>query len=198
MTVQFAVTLRDVFRIPGYAVLALLTAIIVLVLALWLPNLALVRDIAFSGAVPLDAKLRVLLGLIGSIATNYTPFVAAALVLASLLFGINVSLFLRGIGARWTASRVGGPGFLASLGGLTSSLVGIGCASCGIFILGPLLALVGAGSLIAALPLGGAELIMLGISLLAGSLWLQARALESPPACSPKGPGQLPRIKEKR
>lgn len=198
MIAQVAQALREVFWAPKYAVLTLATAALVFALALWLPNIVLVRDIVLSGAAPFDAKLRILFGLLGSITTNYTPVVAVALVAASLLFGVNVSLFIRGVGARWSAGVVGGSGVLASIGGFASSLVGIGCASCGIFILGPLLALVGAGSLIAALPLGGAELIVLGIGLLAASLWLQARALESPAACSPQGSGQLPHIKEKR
>lgn len=193
---RFAVTLRDVFRNPGYVVLALATASVVLVMALWLPNLALVRDIAFSATVPLDAKLRVLFGLIGSIATNYTPMVAAALVTASLLFGANLSLFIRSVSERRKSVGAGGPGFLASLGGLATSLVGIGCASCGIFILGPLLALVGGGSMLLALPLGGAEFIFLGIGLLAVSLWLQARALESPAACLPKVSSRIFRTRE--
>lgn len=195
MTAQAARALREVFWAPKYLALTLVTAALVFVLALWLPNIVLVRDIVLSGAAPLGAKLRILLGLVGSITTNYTPVVAAELVTASLLFGVNVSLFIRGVGARWRVGA-GGSGFLASLGGMTSSLVGIGCASCGIFILGPFLALLGGASLLTALPFGGAEFIILGIGLLAVSLWLQVRALEASAVCSPKGSSQILGIRE--
>lgn len=79
----------------------------------------------------------------------------------------------------------------ASLGGFASSLVGIGCAACGTFVLGPLIAIAGTGSIIAALPLGGGEFIALGICLLAVSLWLQARAAGLPVACATPIPGKV-------
>jgi hypothetical protein len=186
MTSQVALAFWEVFRIPNYAVLTAVMAVVVFVFALWLPNIALVWDISLSSTVPFVAKIRILTGLIGSIATNYTFTAGAALVLAALLLGANVSMFVHGAGTRWRAGASGGAGFIASLGGLASSLVGIGCAACGTFILGPLFTLLGAGSLIASLPFGGEEFIALGIGLLALSLWLQARSIALPVACTPQ------------
>lgn len=138
MIAQAAQALWGVLSIPKYAVLAFVTAVLVLVLALWLPNIVLVREITMSDAVPVTAKLRILVGLLGSLTTNYTFATAAALVSASLLFGLNLSLFLQGIDARRLSALGRRTGLLASFGGLASSLVGIGCAACGTFLLGPL------------------------------------------------------------
>jgi hypothetical protein len=198
MIAQAALALQDVFRRPRYVFLAAMTAAIVLILALWLPNVVLLREIGLSDSVPLAAKLRIFAGLIGSITTNYSFAAGAALVLASLLFGVNVSLFFHGAAGRWRAGRFAGSGLLATFGGLASSSVGIGCAACGTFVLGPVLTLLGAGSLMASFPFGGEEFIVIGIGLLAIALVLQARAIAQPIVCAPQQSGQLHYIKEDR
>jgi len=184
MIVQAALTLRDVLSIPKYAALAITTAAIVLILALLLPNMMLAREITMSDAIPFAAKLRILAGLLGSLATNYSFAASTALVSVSLLFGVNVSFFAHALGMRRKLSATGGSGLLTSVGGLASSFVGIGCAACGTFLLGPLLALFGAGALIGALPFGGEEFIVLGIALLVASLWFHARAAGSSTTCN--------------
>lgn len=183
MITQAALSLREVFSIPKYAALAITTAAIVLIVALWLPNMVLLREIAMSDAVPFTAKLRILAGLLGTLTTNYSPATGTALVIVSLLFGVNVSFFVHAAGVRRKAVVAGGSGLLASFGGLTSSLVGVGCAACGTFLLGPFFALFGAGTLIGALPFGGEEFIIVGIALLIASLWFHARAAGSTAIC---------------
>ena len=81
------------------------------------------------------------------------------------------------------ARPAGQAGAAASLGGLASGVFGIGCAACGTFVLGPVLAFFGAGGLIALMPLGGEEFGVLGVGMLGFSLVLTAKKIAEPIAC---------------
>jgi hypothetical protein len=71
----------------------------------------------------------------------------------------------------------------AGLGGLASGFIGIGCAACGTFVLGPILSFVGAAGLIALLPFGGQEFTLFGVGLLGFSLFLVAKKIREPLVC---------------
>lgn len=172
--------LKRVFGDPKYVALALVAAVLVFVFATWLPNLVLVWEIGKSASVPLSAKAQILLALIESILTNFTFLSALALTTLALLFGINVSLLAYGLSLR----RGEHTGAVASAGGLVSGLLGVGCATCGTFVLAPLLSLVGAGGLLAAMPFGGEEFTILAIGLLVLSLLLTSKRLMEPLACA--------------
>ena len=79
--------------------------------------------------------------------------------------------------------QAGQAGTAAGLGGLASGFFGVGCAACGAFVLGPVLAFVGASGLIALLPFGGEEFGALGVAMLCFSLVLTARKIGEPLAC---------------
>ncbi|MCC7482239.1 MAG: hypothetical protein IT541_12025 [Hyphomicrobiales bacterium] len=172
--------LRQVFGIPRYALLALASAALVFILATWLPNLGLVWEIGTSASVPLAAKVAILWAFVGSIGTNFTLFSALALTTLALLFGANVSLLAYGVNLR----RQGQTGAVASAGGLFSGLLGVGCATCGTFVITPLLTFMGAGGLLAALPFGGEEFAIVGIALLGLSFLLTVKKLTKPIACA--------------
>ncbi len=82
-----------------------------------------------------------------------------------------------------SVGRTGQAGAATSLGGLASGLLGIGCAACGTFVLGPVLSLVGAGGLIALLPFDGREFGLLGVGILVLSIVLGARKIQEPLVC---------------
>ena len=176
--------LRQVFREWAYGLVAAVVALVVLVFATWLPNLALVWQITVSPSISFVDKAEVLLALVGSIGTNFTVFSALYTIAIALLFGINAAMVAYYLKLR--KHSIGGTaraGAATSLGGLASGLLGIGCAACGTFLFGPLLALVGAGGLIALLPFGGQEFGLLGVGLLGFSIHLAAKKIREPLVC---------------
>lgn len=177
-------SLRHVFANAGYAVLAVFSGGAAFVLTTWLANLTLVRQIVTSGTIPLGAKLGILWDLVGSIGTNFTPFSAAMAIATAVLFGLNLSVSLYLFRRRRFLARNGWASTTtASVGGIASGLVGVGCAACGTVAIGPILAMFGAGGLLYALPFGGEEFAALGAAILAGSLVLGLRAISKLGAC---------------
>ncbi len=186
-----ALGLRQVFARGRYILLAAATGLAVFVLATWLPNLGLVWQIAASASVPFADKVKVLTALIGSIGTNFTLFSALSTVAIAALFGANVAVMAYYFRARrQLLGQAGQAGTAASLGGLASGFFGVGCAACGAFVLGPVLAFVGASGLIALLPFGGEEFGALGVAMLGYSLVLTARKIGEPVACPLGPPGE--------
>jgi hypothetical protein len=186
-----AAGLRQVFAEGRYILLAAATGLAVFILATWLPNLGLVWQIAASASVPFADKVKVLTALIGSIGTNFTLFSALSTVAIAALFGANVAVMAYYFRARrQLLGQAGQAATAASLGGLASGFFGVGCAACGAFVLGPVLAFVGASGLIALLPFGGEEFGALGVAMLGYSLVLTARKIGEPVACPLGPPGE--------
>ena len=176
--------LRQVFERWTYVLAAVMVALVVLVFATWLPNLGLVWQITVSPSVSLIDKAEILLALVGSLWTNFTVFSALFAIAIAALFGINAAMVVYYLILRKrSVSRTGPAGAATGLGGLASGFLGIGCAACGTFVVGPVLSLVGAGGLIALLPFGGQEFGLLGVGLLGFSIHLAAKKIREPLVC---------------
>lgn len=185
---MFAAVARLVFASGRYVLLATVSALFVFVLATWLPNLRLVWQIASSTTIPLAARIEALIELIGSIATNFTIFSALSTIAVSVLFGANVALVVYYFRSRRPALRQGGyTRAAASMGGLVSGLFGVSCATCGAFVLSPILSFIGATGFVTLLPFGGEEFSLLGIGMLVLSIALTARKIREPAVCAPGG-----------
>ena len=177
--------LKQVFGQPKYVLLASITSLIVFVSVTWLSNISLVWQIATSGQISLLDKIKVLVALIQSIETNFTTLSALSVVAVAVLFGANLSLVTFYFSTRRRlAMQAGRSSAVASLGGLASGVLGIGCAACGTFALSPALSLVGAGGLIGLLPFAGEEFSALGIGMLFWSLVSTARKIGAPAECT--------------
>ena len=175
--------LAQVFSKGWYVLLAAIIALATFVLTTWLGNLGLVWQIATSQWLPMADKAKILLALIGSISTNFTAFSAACASIA-VLFGMNIAVITYVFREhRRQRSQSGQIVTATSLGGLVSGLFGIGCAACGTFVLGPALAIFGAGTLVTALPFGGEEFGALGVGLLSLSLIMSTRRIGQPIIC---------------
>ena len=176
--------LAQVFSNGWYVLLAAMIALLTFVLTTWLGNLGLVWQIATSEWLPLADKARILVSLIGSIGTNFTPFSATTAIAIAALFGMNVAVIAYAYREqRQLVIQAGQIVTATSLGGLVSGLFGIGCAACGTFVLGPALAFLGAGTLVAALPYGGEEFGALGVGMLSLSLFVTAQKIGQPVLC---------------
>lgn len=161
-------------------VLALLVSASVSVLAVWLPNIRLILGLIISPDVPFLTKFELPLSLLGSIATNFTVLSAFYTIAIAVLLGVYVAMAAYFLDRR--IKEVGQRGRAAGFLGITSGVVGVGCAACGSFLLTSL-TLVGAGGVLAFLPLGGSEFGILAVVLLAFAVYVTAKQIENPLVC---------------
>lgn len=169
-------TIREVFGQARYAALAGLATLIAFALAVWLPNLKLIAQLINDSQISIGLKVKIPFSFLGSIATNFSFFSASYTIAISLLFGANLALMVFYIRKRKALSRQSN---LSSFGGISSGVLGIGCAACGSFILSVL----GITGAVALLPLRGAEFGILSVVLLGASIFSLSQKLASPPVC---------------
>lgn len=173
--------LQKVFRKPTYALLALVISAAVFAFAVWLPNLSLIVKIMGHPGITFSQKLSLPASLLGSIVTNFTLLSATYTILIAILFGMNVAMIVYFL--KWRIDDVQQAGLGTGFLGITSGVLGIGCAACGSFLLTSMLSLSGASWLLSYLPLDGGEFGILGVILLATSLYLTAKKIQKPAVC---------------
>lgn len=173
--------LQKVFRDPAYGALAFLVSVLAFVFAVWLPNIRLVAGIVSSPEVPFWSKLELPLSLLGSIATNFTPLSATYTIAIAVLFGVYIAMITYFLKRR--IKDIKQSGIATGLFGITSGVLGVGCAACGSFLLTSVLSLVGAGGALVRLPLRGNEFGILGVILLTIALYVTAKQIENPLTC---------------
>lgn len=174
--------LGKVFGKPRYALIAVIVAVSVFVLAVWLPNISLISSVLASDVGTITEKTAFMFSLLGSITTNFTVMSAISTILIAILFGANVALLLYYIGKVRVGRNIrtiGGAGLV----GLLSGFLGVGCAACGTFILSSVLVLAGAGGVLTYLPFGGEEFGVVGVVLLVYSIYAVSKKIEAPNVC---------------
>lgn len=177
----------DVLRSPRWAAVALVTAVAVFLVAVWLPNLGLVTDVVFAEDMPVAAKLRFLWSSLGAIGTNFTTAQAGLLVVIAVLFGLNAAVALHTVRQRLRERSAAGLG----LAGLVAGLIGVGCSACGAVVLAGLLGAGTTAAVIRVLPLGGLEFSLAAVLLLTAALLVTARQAHRSQACD-LPPSRLP------
>jgi len=105
--------------------------------------------------------------------TGFLPFSQVSTVLISVLFGLNLVLF---INLRKRNKKLTEKTATTATGGFLFGILGAGCGACGVLAVS-FLSFFGMGSLVGALPFGGAEFDFAGMILLAVSLILILNAL---------------------
>lgn len=175
--------LREVFHRFSYVLLAGIVSFGFFVFAVWLPNLRLVVHTMAQGNIAFGAKLTLLFNLLESIGTNFTVFSAITTIIIAILFGVNIATITYFIRKR--SAVLSGGSFFASIGGIGSGIIGIGCAACGSFVLSAILPVVGTVSVIALLPFKGREFSILSMGLLLVSISVMARKIIEPVVCKP-------------
>ncbi len=174
--------LKTVFSKAHYARLALLSAVIVFTLALWLPNFSFVMSyLTSSGSV--WQKLQFIWSFYGSIQTNHTFYSATIAILIAALSGINIALLAYYTRRVKTAAKGFKRLHAGSYTGLIIGFLGVGCVACGSVILTAILATIGAGGLLLALPFKGAELGMIALGILIWSNYFLAKKINDPLVC---------------
>ncbi|MGB3921881.1 MAG: hypothetical protein WBL19_01180 [Minisyncoccia bacterium] len=173
--------LKKVFRKPRYVLLALITGAIVFAFAVWLPNLPLIVQIMGHSEISFSQKLDLPWSLLGSIATNFTLLSASYTIAIAVLFGVYVAMATYFLKRR--IKEVGQGDVATGFFGITSGVIGMGCAACGSFLLMSILSFVGAGGVLVLLPLQGSEFGILGAILLALAVYVTAKQIENPLVC---------------
>lgn len=169
-------TLSKVFTNYRYVLLAFLVAFVTFAASLWMRNLSLIFAMSSSSLFDLTAILLVLLSLLGGIVTSISSFAAVLIVVVSILFGINVAMLAYYFVSVRRLPRARES--TATLGSVVAAVFGVGCASCGTFILGIALSSVGASGVLLLLPYGGHELLVISAVLLIGSIYWIARSIQ--------------------
>lgn len=175
-------TLAAVFLHQWVVATAVITSGLAFALSMWLRNLSLIAATFRSPLFSTTDSLALMLGLLGGITTDATVLSAILIIATSILFGINIGLL-----AFYTQRKRSLPHMAegtSTLGGLIAAIFGVGCASCSTFVLGAVLSSVGAGGVLALLPLGGHEFLIIGVGLLAFSIYALTRSIETSNVCA--------------
>lgn len=174
-------SLGEVFSTVRYTSIAGGAALLALAVSVWLNNVNLLKSVIGSPLFTLPEKLLLLVRLLGGVHTAMTPLAALLLIAVSVAFGVNAAFLLYVLVHRRSALRAGTSGGAAA--GVISAVFGAGCASCGTYVLGAMLASVGASGLLAFLPLGGQEFLAVSLGLLIASLLWTSRSLQTANVC---------------
>ncbi|MEK7061746.1 MAG: hypothetical protein AAB957_00590 [Patescibacteria group bacterium] len=173
--------LLKIFRKPTYIFIAFVTGFVVFAFAVLLPNIPLIVSIMRHPGIPFSQKFNLPISLLGSITTNFTLLSASYTIAIAILFGINLSIIVYYLRRKIAELKQGGivTGFL----GITSGIIGIGCAACGSVLLTSILALFSASWIITLLPLRGGEFGILGVALLLFTIYTTAQQIQNPAVC---------------
>lgn len=159
------ITIGNVLKRPAYALLTILTALLIIAISTYLLNIPLLAS-TITAPWAWTAKIMLLGKLLGGAITNNSPFTFLLLLLTSFLAGINMALALY----QWKHHRA----LTMTKNSTTTTGIGVGilaagCSGCGLSIL----AILGLAGVIAFLPFKGQELSVFSIIILTTTLfWL--------------------------
>ena len=173
---KILVPIKQVLSDWRYLAITLFAAVALFLFCIWLPNLSFVGSTITSSFFTLNQKLAILFGSLRAFETNFLPLGRVILITASLLFGLNISIFIFYMRQRVKLQKEAGLG----LGGIALGILGVGCASCGSFVFTSLLGASASIALLGLLPLRGQEFGILGITILGASIVLTARKIQEP------------------
>jgi hypothetical protein len=173
--------LRKVFASGRYITLVFAVGLVAFAFAVWLPNLPLIVQVMGHSGIPVSQKIGLPLSLLGSITTNFTPLSASYTIAIAVLLGMNVAMLVYYLRRR--IADVASIGLATGFLGMTSGVLGMGCAACGSLLLTSTFSLLGASGILAILPLAGGEFGILGVILLTVSLYLTAKRIQDPAVC---------------
>lgn len=173
---------RQVFSKPRYIALSIVAFIIVITLAIWLPNINFLAHTATSNSFSFSQKIGIISSMLGGIQTNFTTTSRSITFIVVFLFSINISLFVYFILRAAKLSKEAG----ISTGGFILGLIGVGCASCGSVILSSFLGVGATAGFIGILPLKGQEFGLLSIFLLSISIYFLSKKIQDPIVCKAK------------
>ncbi len=173
--------LLRVLKWPPFAALAGGVAVVVLFVAIWLPNFSFLSHTVTSSTYTLEDKISIIVTSIGTLQSNFMPLSMWLTIAVAALTGVNISLFAFYIKERRSLEKSAGTGFFGTLVGL----LGVGCTACGSVIITSVFGFGAAASFIGFFPLHGAEFGLVGVVLLLYANYLLIKKIDSPLVCKP-------------
>ena len=164
---------------PKYLTLTIAVFLMVIAFAAWLPNLHLITKTMTSSTMTLWQKTDLLTGLLGSLQTNFTPLSRAVTFITAGLAGVQISLLVYYL--KQTAIIQQSMGMSAV--GIVTSMLGVGCASCGSVVLTSLIGFSSATVVLGFLPFRGQEFGLLGIVILLFAIYITIKKINDPLIC---------------
>jgi len=162
-----------VVRKPRYGMLGLGVATVIMIIFSWLPNWGLIQQ---------TANPRLMIALIGSLLTNYHTLDLVMLLSSALLAGLQTAMVMAHLSLKVKVGQEAG----LSVVGIVSSLLGVGCASCGSILITSLFGIGTTGVIAQYLPLGGMEFGLVGIVILVVMIMMTAKKLHEAKFCQIK------------
>ena len=165
-----------------YLTLSVSVFMLVIAFAAWLPNFHLITKTMTSSTMTLWQKTNLLTSLLGSLQTNFTPLSRSLTIISAALTGIQTSLFIYYLRQSVRIQREMG----VSLAGVATSLLGVGCVSCGSVMLTSLIGFGAATTVLGALPFRGQEFGFAGIAILLFAISFTLKKINQPYVCEVK------------
>lgn len=167
---------------PKYILVTLFVALSVVTFAAWLPNLHLITKAMTSKTMTLWQKTYLVTSLLGSLQTNFTPLSLIVTIISAALTGIQSSLLIYYLHQSFRIQKDLG----VSLTGIATSLLGVGCASCGSVVLTSLIGFGSATTVLGVLPFKGQEFGFIGIAILLIAISFTLKKINQPFVCAIK------------
>jgi len=175
----FVASFKEIFKNPVYLVVAILSALALLITIISLPNHELIGKIIFGDVFTFKQKFKILFASLGAFETNFTTESQVLLLLIAGLVGVNVAMLAYYFRTRMVLQRAAG----ASVFGIAVSILGVGCSACGSVVISTLFGISTAVIIINFLPLKGIEFSLLSIVVIIGSIVYLAKRLQTPGIC---------------
>lgn len=172
-------TLVKIIQRPKYLLITILVTLSVIAFAAWLPNLHLITKTMTSSTMTLWQKTNLITSLLGSLQTNFTPLSRFLTITSATLTGIQSSLLIYYLRQSIRIQQEMG----ISFAGIASSLLGVGCASCGSVVLTSFIGLSSATTVLGVLPFRGQEFGLLGIIILLIAIGFTLKKINQPFIC---------------
>ncbi len=172
-------TILRIIQQPKYLLVIAIVTLTVIALAAWLPNIHLITKTMTSKTMTVWQKTNLVTSLLGSIQTNFSPLSRTVTIISATFTGIQTSLLIYYLRQTIMIQREMG----VSLIGVATSLLGVGCASCGSVVLTSLIGLSSASTVLGILPFRGQEFGFLGIAILLWAISYTMRKINQPYLC---------------
>src|SRR3989344_4288793 len=173
--IYFWQAIKNVFAKPIYCLIAVLSALVILAIAILLPRLSLISYIFSSDSFGLFEKWKLLFSLIGTLKSNFSNWSLLMLIVLAFFTGLNVALIIYYFKKRHDILKATGSGL--GILAIISGVLGIGCASCGSVILTSVIGFTAAVSFLGVLPLKGLEFGLLAIILFIVSIFILSKKI---------------------
>ena len=172
-------TVVKIIAQPKYLAVAVGVALVVIAFAAWLPNLHLITQTMTSATMTLWQKTNLITSLLGSLQTNFSPLSRLITFISAGLAGIQVSLLVFYLKQTARIQQTMGMSTL----GIATSMLGVGCASCGSVVLTSLIGFGSATAVLGFLPFRGLEFGVLGIGILLAAIYFTIKKINDPLVC---------------